>query len=331
MEYIEVIFKIEPFTAERAEIIEAMVSDLDFESFVSDETSSLKAYIKIEKFGAQCKQNLKCILSFFDNNPDFKITWEIALVPEQNWNLPWESDFKPIVIDKLCTVKADYHNDVPHTRFNIKIRPNMAFGTGHHQTTTMMMRTLLRLAGIEPNLGESRRESKYSDNLLKDKQLLDIGTGTGVLAILAAKLGSKRPVHAIDVDLTAVNSAKENMWLNRMHKAVEVLYGDASLIQASKYDFILANINRNILLDDMDTYSRGLKPGGFLVMSGFYEHDVPKLVARGVDCNLKLIGYETFGGKYLFGKQSEIISNQEKKFRDAYGEEDWSVLSMQRK
>src|SRR5574344_408019 len=329
MEYIEVIFKIEPFTAERAEIIEAMVSDLDFESFVSDETSSLQAYIKIEKFGAQCKQNLKCILSFFDNNPDFKITWEIALVPEQNWNLPWESDFKPIVIDKLCTVKADYHNDVPHTRFNIKIRPNMAFGTGHHQTTTMMMRTLLRLAGIEPNLGESRRESKYSDNLLKDKQLLDIGTGTGVLAILAAKLGSKRPVHAIDVDLTAVNSAKENMWLNRMHKAVEVLYGDASLIQASKYDFILANINRNILLNDMDTYSRGLISGGYLIMSGFYERDISKLVARGAECDLTLIGYETFGGKQVCGKKLNSGVCRDADLYEGCGEGDWSVLVMQ--
>src|SRR5574344_282165 len=331
MEYIEVIFKIEPFTNERAEIVEAMISDLGFESFVSDDTSCLKAYIKREKFGAQERQDLKCVLSFFDNNPDFKISWDFVLVREQNWNLPWESDFEPIVIDKLCTVRAVHHNHIPKTRFNIGIRPNMAFGTGHHQTTTMMIRTLLRFAGIEPDPFLVGHDLRYGNNRLKNRQLLDMGTVTGVLAILAAKLGAKRPIHAIDVDLIAVNSAKENLCLNRMHKAVEVLYGDASLIQASKYDFILANINRNILLDDMDTYSRGLKPGGFLVMSGFYEHDVPKLVARGVDCNLKLIGYETFGGKYLFGKQSEIISNQEKKFRDAYGEEDWSVLSMQRK
>lgn len=294
MEYIEVIFKIEPFTNERAEIVEAMISDLGFESFVSDDTSCLKAYIKREKFGAQERQDLKCVLSFFDNNPDFKISWDFVLVREQNWNLPWESDFEPIVIDKLCTVRAVHHNHIPKTRFNIGIRPNMAFGTGHHQTTTMMIRTLLRFAGIEPDPFLVGHDLRYGNNRLKNRQLLDMGTGTGVLAILAAKLGAKRPIHAIDVDLIAVNSAKENLWLNRMHKAVEVLYGDASLIQASKYDFILANINRNILLEDMDTYSRGLISGGYLIMSGFYERDISKLVARGAECDLTLIGYEFF-------------------------------------
>lgn len=320
MDYIEVKFTIDPFTEERAEIVEAMVAEMDFESFVC-ESPYLKAYIKKDNFGAQEKQNLKYILSFFDNNQDFKIFWELSLVPEQNWNLPWESHFEPIVIDKLCTVKADYHTGIPRTRFNIRIKPNMAFGTGHHQTTTMMIRALIRLSG---------GNAFYRDNMLDGRQVLDMGTGTGVLAILAAKIGAKRPVHAIDVDITAINSAKENLWLNRMHKAVEVLYGDASLIQATKYDFILANINRNILLQDMDTYYRGLKPGGFLVMSGFYERDIAKLVETGESIGLRCAGYEVYGTAdgFVAGRPAMKVTVADRAEGEC-GEGEWALLLMQ--
>ena len=170
----------------------------------------------------------------------------------------------------------------------------MAFGTGHHQTTTLMMRTLLKLAGVEGT----------GCNALKGKQVLDMGTGTGILAILAAKLGALRPVHAIDVDVTAVNSAKENLWKNRLHKAVIVLYGDASLIQAGKYDIILANINRNILMEDLSTYQRGLRPGGLVVMSGFFGEDIPMLVERGAELGLTKVYSELLEnwGLLILGK-----------------------------
>ena len=218
----------------------------------------------------------------------FTVSFQTNYIKEQNWNLPWEEQFSPIVVDGLCTVKADFHKDLKRTKYNITIKPNMAFGTGHHQTTTLMMRTLLKLAGVE---GSGTAESTGSVgsqgcNALKGKQVLDMGTGTGILAILAAKLGALRPVHAIDVDVTAVNSAKENLWKNRLHKAVIVLYGNASLIQAGKYDIILANINRNILMEDLSTYQRGLRPGGLVVMSGFFGEDIPMLVERGAELGL---------------------------------------------
>ena len=293
MDYIEVTFNIEPFSIENAEIVEAIVVDCGFESFVTED-EALKGYIPIDDYSAEIPRRLKILLGdFCDRVPSpryspgaaeraseaasgFTVSFQTNYIKEQNWNLPWEEQFSPIVVDGLCTVKADFHKDLKRTKYNITIKPNMAFGTGHHQTTTLMMRTLLKLAGVEGT----------GCNALKGKQVLDMGTGTGILAILAAKLGALRPVHAIDVDVTAVNSAKENLWKNRLHKAVIVLYGDASLIQAGKYDIILANINRNILMEDLSTYQRGLRPGGLVVMSGFFGEDIPMLVERGAELGL---------------------------------------------
>ena len=305
MDYIEVTFNIEPFSIENAEIVEAIVVDCGFESFVTED-EALKGYIPIDDYSAEIPRRLKILLGDFCDRAQspryssgatenaaeaasgFSVSFQTNYIKEQNWNLPWEEQFSPIVVDGLCTVKADFHKDLKRTKYNITIKPNMAFGTGHHQTTTLMMRTLLKLAGVE---GGSIAESKGSVgsqgcNALKGKQVLDMGTGTGILAILAAKLGALRPVHAIDVDVTAVNSAKENLWKNRLHKAVIVLYGDASLIQAGKYDIILANINRNILMEDLSTYQRGLRPGGLVVMSGFFGEDIPMLVERGAELGL---------------------------------------------
>lgn len=293
MDYIEVTFSIEPFSIENAEIVEAIVVDCGFESFVTED-EALKGYIPIDDYSAEIPRRLKILLGDFCDRAQspsyssgaveraseaasgFSVSFQTNYIKEQNWNLPWEEQFSPIVVDGLCTVKADFHKDLKRTKYNITIKPNMAFGTGHHQTTTLMMRTLLKLAGVEGT----------GCNALKGKQVLDMGTGTGILAILAAKLGALRPVHAIDVDVTAVNSAKENLWKNRLHKAVIVLYGDASLIQAGKYDIILANINRNILMEDLSTYQRGLRPGGLVVMSGFFGEDIPMLVERGAELGL---------------------------------------------
>lgn len=322
MDYIEVTFSIEPFSIENAEIVEAIVVDCGFESFVTED-EALKGYIPIDDYSAEIPRRLKILLGDFcdrvlspryssgatenaaestaENAAEstagsmtseaasgFSVSFQTNYIKEQNWNLPWEEQFSPIVVDGLCTVKADFHKDLKRTKYNITIKPNMAFGTGHHQTTTLMMRTLLKLAGVESSGTAESKGSVGSQgfNALKGKQVLDMGTGTGILAILAAKLGALRPVHAIDVDVTAVNSAKENLWKNRLHKAVIVLYGDASLIQAGKYDIILANINRNILMEDLSTYQRGLRPGGLVVMSGFFGEDIPMLVERGAELGL---------------------------------------------
>ena len=325
MDYIEVTFSIEPFSIENAEIVEAIVVDCGFESFVTED-EALKGYIPIDDYSAEIPRRLKILLGdFCDRVPSpryssgateaasgFTVSFQTNYIKEQNWNLPWEEQFSPIVVDGLCTVKADFHKDLKRTKYNITIKPNMAFGTGHHQTTTLMMRTLLKLAGVESSgTAESNGGIACNGtfgcagcNALKGKQVLDMGTGTGILAILAAKLGALRPVHAIDVDVTAVNSAKENLWKNRLHKAVIVLYGDASLIQAGKYDIILANINRNILMEDLSTYQRGLRPGGLVVMSGFFGEDIPMLVERGAELGLTKVYSELLEnwGLLILGK-----------------------------
>ena len=319
MDYIEVTFSIEPFSIENAEIVEAIVVDCGFESFVTED-EALKGYIPIDDYSAEIPRRLKILLGDFcdraqspryssgatDAASGFTVSFQTNYIKEQNWNLPWEEQFSPIVVDGLCTVKADFHKDLKRTKYNITIKPNMAFGTGHHQTTTLMMRTLLKLAGVESSGTAESKGSVGSQgcNALKGKQVLDMGTGTGILAILAAKLGALRPVHAIDVDVTAVNSAKENLWKNRLHKAVIVLYGDASLIQAGKYDIILANINRNILMEDLSTYQRGLRPGGLVVMSGFFGEDIPMLVERGAELGLTKVYSELLEnwGLLILGK-----------------------------
>lgn len=332
MDYIEVTFSIEPFSIENAEIVEAIVVDCGFESFVTED-EALKGYIPIDDYSAEIPRRLKILLGdFCDRVPSpryssgatenaaestagsmtseaasgFSVSFQTNYIKEQNWNLPWEEQFSPIVVDGLCTVKADFHKDLKRTKYNITIKPNMAFGTGHHQTTTLMMRTLLKLAGVKSSGTAESKGSVGSQgcNALKGKQVLDMGTGTGILAILAAKLGALRPVHAIDVDVTAVNSAKENLWKNRLHKAVIVLYGDASLIQAGKYDIILANINRNILMEDLSTYQRGLRPGGLVVMSGFFGEDIPMLVERGAELGLTKVYSELLEnwGLLILGK-----------------------------
>lgn len=257
MDYISVHIRIEPFSEERAEIVEAEIADLGFDSFTVEEPL-LNAFIPLERFS---EPNLKTLLSGFDT-AEFRLSHTVELVKEQNWNAAWESDFEPVVVDGQVTVRAPYHKGLPRTRLNIVIDPQMSFGSGHHQTTTMMVEQLLA-------------EGKA----LKGKAVLDMGCGTGILAITAAKLGAAVPVHAVDIDPTCVRSTKANARRNRIpHKLVTVL-GDASVLIRGQYDYVLANINRNILLADMGSYVRALKPqGGCLLLSGFFAADIPMLL-----------------------------------------------------
>lgn len=269
MDYIEVCMEITPFKEEYAELVIAMTDEVGFESF-SVEAPYLKGYIPQKDFSAH---RLKCVLSYFDNGGDFGLSYTYSLIPSQNWNRIWEANFDPIVIGNLCTVKAGFHKGLPLTKYNIRIDPKMAFGTGHHQTTSLMIRTMLQMK-------------------FRGKQVLDMGTGTGILAILAAKMGAGRPVHAIDIDRTAADSATENSRRNRLAGAIKVVCGDASLIQTGKYDVILANINRNILLEDLSTYSRGMRPDGCLLCSGFYTEDIPLLEKEASRCGLRKVSQE---------------------------------------
>lgn len=252
-EYIEVSIKIDPYTEENAEILIAEIEDLPFESFL-EEAPYLKCYIQKEKYDPRM---LKLVLSGLDYG--FTTGFSAALMPQTNWNAVWESQFSPIVVDGQCTVKATFHKGLARTRFNITIDPKMAFGTGHHQTTYMMCRALLK-----------------HEKDIREKVVMDMGCGTAILAILAAKMGAGH-TYGIDIDAVAAASAFDNARINRVSRKVETYCGDASLLQRGKYDILLANINRNILLEDIPTYAVSLRKEGLLFVSGFYTEDLPMI------------------------------------------------------
>lgn len=269
-EYIEVAVKITPYTEENAEIVTAEISELPFESF-SSEDPFLKCYIQKDMYDAQA---LKVVLSGLDGL-GFTIDHTATLVPPVNWNAVWESQFPPIVVDNTCTIKASFHEGLKKTRFNITIDPKMAFGTGHHQTTYMMCRALLR-----------------NEESVRDKVVLDMGCGTAVLAILAAKMKARK-VYGIDIDAIAAISAYDNARLNKVGKRIETYCGDASLLQRNTYDVILANINRNILLQDIPTYALSLHKDGLLFVSGFYVEDMPMLIGMAQNSGLEYVSHDS--------------------------------------
>ncbi|MBR2064013.1 MAG: 50S ribosomal protein L11 methyltransferase [Bacteroidales bacterium] len=269
-EYIEVAIKITPFSEENAEIVTAEVSELPFESF-SMEDPFLKCYIQKELYDAQA---LKVLISGLEGM-GFETEFNANLMPAVNWNAVWESQFTPIVVDDRCTIKASFHKDLKKTRFNITIDPKMAFGTGHHQTTYMMCRALLQ-----------------NEESVKGKIVMDMGCGTAILAILAAKMKAAR-VYGIDIDAVAAISAYDNARLNRVGKVMETYCGDASLLQRNSYDVLLANINRNILLQDMPTYAYSLHKNGLLFVSGFYIEDMPMLIGTAAANGLEYVSHDS--------------------------------------
>ena len=269
-EYIEVSVHITPFSEEYAEIVTAEISELPFESF-SIEGEVLKCYIQKELYDAQI---LKVLLSGLDYL-DCKVDYSANLMPAVNWNAVWESQFTPIVVDGKCTIKASFHEGLKKTRFNITIDPKMAFGTGHHQTTYMMCRALLQ-----------------NEAAVRGKVVMDMGCGTAILAILAAKMKASQ-VYGIDIDAVAAISAYDNARLNRVGTRIETYCGDASLLQRNTYDVFLANINRNILLQDIPTYAACIRKGGLLFVSGFYLEDMPMIVGMATSVGLNYVSHDT--------------------------------------
>lgn len=269
-EYIEVAVKITPFSEENAEIVTAEVSELPFESFTMEDPY-LKCYIQKELYDQQA---LKVLLSGMDDY-GFEVDFSSNLMPAVNWNAVWESQFTPIIVDGLCTIKASFHEGLRRTRYNITIDPKMAFGTGHHQTTYMMCRALLS-----------------NEDAVRGKVVMDMGCGTAVLAILAAKMKASH-VYGIDIDAVAAISAYDNARLNRVGKIIETYCGDASLLQRNSYDVLLANINRNILLQDIPTYALCLHKGGLLFVSGFYMEDMPMIVGMAQNSGLEYVSHDS--------------------------------------
>lgn len=244
--YLEFQFKIHP-PVPASEILIAELGSLGFESFVENE-DGVTAYILKEEFN----ENMLTEVRILDSD-EFKISYSSSEIQQVNWNEEWEKNFQPIVVDDICSVRAPFHPK-PETEFDIVIEPKMSFGTGHHATTHMMIQFILK-------------------NEWKGKSVLDMGCGTGVLAILCSQKGAN-PVEAIDIDNWCYLNSLENIERNNVPE-ISVKEGGAELLGEKKYDVIIANINRNILLNDMQKYVSVLQPDGDLYLSGFYKGDIP--------------------------------------------------------
>ena len=251
MKYFEVTFTTSPCNEATNDVVSALAGEIGFESFVEWENGVL-AYVQQTLFDEEA---LKAMVENFPL-PDTSIQYEIKEAEDKDWNEEWEKNFfQPIVIGDRCCIHSTFHKDTPQTEYEILINPQMAFGTGHHETTSSIINELL-------------------DADLQGKSVLDMGCGTSILAILASMRGAD-PVTAIDIDDWCVNNSRDNIALNNISN-ITVELGDANLLKDKQpFDVIIANINRNILLADMPQYAACMHSGSELYMSGFYMQDIP--------------------------------------------------------
>jgi len=248
MNYTKITVTIENYTLEASEILIAFFAEKGFESFV-ELSDGFEAYIQSAAF----EETMLKKESFPELIADF--SYSIDIIPDQNWNEYWEKNYyTPITINNQCVVRSPFHEKYSDLEYQIVIEPKMSFGTGHHETTSMMMEFIL-------------------ENDMKEKQVLDMGCGTGILGIFAAMRGAKN-VTAIDNDFKCTENCYENCQLNDIQN-INILFGDANLFASlNKFDIIFANINKNILLEDIPNYRKVLKNNGTLILSGFYKNDV---------------------------------------------------------
>ena len=265
MKYFEVAFTTHPCNEIVNDVVSALAGEIGFESFADNETGVL-GYVQQDLFD---EESLKQMIQNFPI-PDSQITYEIKEAEDKDWNEEWEKNFfQPIVIGDRCCIHSTFHHDVPQTEYEILINPQMAFGTGHHETTSSILSELL-------------------DADLEGKSVLDMGCGTSILAILASKRGAN-PVTAIDIDDWCVNNSRDNILLNEIHN-ITVELGDARLLEGrAPFDVIIANINRNILLADMDKYAVCMHQGSELYMSGFYVEDIPFIQSKAESLGMEFV------------------------------------------
>jgi ribosomal protein L11 methyltransferase len=261
MDYIELDCTVSP-KDKGLDVVVAALSDIGFESF--EETAyGVKAYIQAPDYN---KSSIEA-LPYLKENEFFSLKYEDRLIVAQNWNAVWESNFEPVIIQNV-SIRAPFHDKPYGIAYDLIIEPKMSFGTGHHETTALMVEEILKLD-------------------FKNKSVLDMGCGTGILALLAAKIGA-RQVTAIDIDEWAYKNTLENLERNGAPD-VQVLCGTIDLLKGQSYDIILANINRNILLKDLLHYNRQLPIGGTLVMSGFLDVDLPIMRSACMEAGFKPI------------------------------------------
>jgi len=247
MEYSKVICRLNPDSELNREILIANLGEEGFESF--NETDDC-----IEAFIPSADLNAELLPGIFSNISLFKTDFDIEDIPDQNWNEVWEKNyFKPLMIDNRCLIRAPFHKDFPVAEYEIIIEPQMAFGTGNHETTSLVI-------------------SKILQQDLDGKKVLDMGCGTGILGILASMRGAS-DVMAIDIDEWAFNNTVENAKNNGINN-INVRQGGADILGEEKFDIVYANIQRNVLINDMKSYSQVMNPGAEIIMSGFYTEDL---------------------------------------------------------
>jgi ribosomal protein L11 methyltransferase len=236
------------------DILVAYLAELDYESFV-EETPILKAYIQEAHYDGQ---KLQALLKELNEKGAPIAAFELALLPQQNWNATWEAQFEPVIINDNLRIVAPFHTLAPTNGIEIKILPKMSFGTGHHQTTHLICENMLALE-------------------LQGKKVLDMGAGTGVLAILAERLGAAH-IDAVEIEEWSAENILENIALNGSTN-ITAIHGGAPEIPSEGYEVMLANINKNVLLDQLPVYGRVIAPNGLLMLSGFFVTDAPDLIA----------------------------------------------------
>lgn len=274
MSYIQYSFQVDPIEP-GADILIALLSEFDFESFSNTE-SGFEAYIQKELDNPELIQEIQL--------EDIKFSYTTKEIAKQNWNEEWEKNFSRVFVEDLCCIRASFHQPPEKVKYDIVITPKMSFGTGHHDTTWLMCQSM---ANVD----------------FKGKKVLDMGCGTGVLAILAKKLGATE-ITGIDIEDWSVENAIENSEINQA-KDIKYLHGDASLLPGTEhFDIILANINKNILKQDLPAYYRSMKNSGILLLSGFFTVDVTELKQEAEKC----------GFKYL----------------DSYNKNEWAVIKLEK-
>ncbi len=264
MQYSQATFQITAQESFVQDVLVAQLAEIGFETFENPTEDTLVAYIQTDSFS---EDSLHTLLAEFPFE-GISLT-ETSLCENKDWNEEWEKNyFEPILVGDQCVIHSSFHKDLPACQYDIIIDPKMAFGTGHHQTTSLILSELIHMD-------------------LQGKSLLDMGCGTAVLAILASMRGAN-PITAVDIDNWCTENAVENMALNHITN-IEVILGDARVLDGMHFDIILANINRNILLMDMERYVACLNEGGTLIMSGFYTEDIPVLEAKANSLGLHLM------------------------------------------
>lgn len=265
-DYMELRFDLNPCEEYMTDLLAALLAEAGFESFVPDE-NGLTAYVKEQDY-------IGDMGAIVNNLPfDSHCEWNAVKVEGRDWNAEWEKNyFQPIVVGGECVIHSSFHKDIPSCKYDIVIDPKMAFGTGHHSTTSLIIG---RLLGME----------------LEGKSMVDMGTGTGILAILAAMRGAS-PVAAIEIDPFAYTNAVENVKLNS-HPEIVMIEGDASKLNGIgfKADVFVANINRNVITGDMERYVAAVANGGTMLLSGFYVEDIPIVREAGEVCGMRYVDY----------------------------------------